>query len=125
MKTILTILCISFIRIQGESKPPPFTLQTINKSAGIFYEPFNIVLLETSSWKLINSIDLANYYDIYDNFVFSYKKLTELCDFKDSQKEYLKPCAISKNLLNNRNRIFTRVQDNHNVLGEVLNNQQF
>lgn len=125
MKTLLAILCISFLCMRGGSKSTFFSLQTINKCAGILYEPFNTVLLETSSWKLVNSIDLENYYDLYDNFIFSYKKMVGLCDLKGSQKEYLKPCALSKNVFNQKNRIFIRVQDIHNIIGQVLNSQQF
>lgn len=125
MKALVAILCISFACIQGDTKTKFFTLQAVNRSAGILYESFNTVLLETSSWKLINSIDLENYYDLYDNFIFSYTKMLELCELRDSQKEYLKPCIIAKSLFNRRSRVLHRVQDNNSIIGEILNSQQF
>ncbi|CAG9760242.1 unnamed protein product [Ceutorhynchus assimilis] len=99
--------------------------KAVSRSAGILYESFDTVHLETSSWKLINSIDLENYYDLYDNFIFSYKKMVELCDLRDSQKEYLKPCIMAKSLFNRISRVLHRVQDNNSIIGEILNSQQF
>ncbi|CAG9762492.1 unnamed protein product [Ceutorhynchus assimilis] len=51
--------------------------------------------------------------------------MVELCDLRDSQKEYLKPCIMAKSLFNRISRVLHRVQDNNSIIGEILNSQQF
>ncbi|CAG9770023.1 unnamed protein product [Ceutorhynchus assimilis] len=108
-------------------------LITINNINYVFiptHEPNTIVTNEIifEAIKCLKSFahtDLENYYDLYDNFIFSYKKMVELCDLRDSQKEYLKPCIMAKSLFNRISRVLHRVQNNNSIIGEILNSQQF